>query len=347
MIETTRNGARLRTPYKAARVPARDKRNSFAIHGYTGSNGGGKTMCAVFDSLPTLAAGRPIVSTCRILDPVTGDPHPLWVPLDDFRLILELDHCDVILDEVTGVASSRESAGLPAAVANHLNQLRKGDVTLRWTTPNWRRADTIIREVTQGLTTCIGLVPKPESVVSDDGLVRRWKQRRLFSWKTYDAQRFDEWSAAKERSSSKQHRLRPVARQLFWGPGDVVQDCYDTYEVALTLGVVSDRGLCTDCGGARAARKCQCEARIKKGESVTRDDSAGMLRWREVNAARRGYLPLHELAGLAPDHTALLDREELASQAGRHRGDRAYVQHVEIPETDDTPGVVVETASAS
>lgn len=136
-MQRTTSGARLRTPLKPADIRARARRNGFPIHGYTGSNGGGKTMCAVFDSLPTLAAGRPVVSTCRILDPTTGKPHPLWVPLDDFRLLLELEHCDVILDEVTGVASSRDAMGLPSAVLNHLMQLRKADVTLRWTTPNW------------------------------------------------------------------------------------------------------------------------------------------------------------------------------------------------------------------
>lgn len=128
----------VRVPLRAADVRARNRRNGFAIHAYTGSNGGGKTMAAVYDSLPSLAAGRPIVSTCRILDPTTGEPHPLWVPLDDFRVLLELEYCDVILDEVTGVASSRDSAGMPSLVLNHLMQLRKGDVTVRWTTPNWR-----------------------------------------------------------------------------------------------------------------------------------------------------------------------------------------------------------------
>lgn len=334
----TDSGLRISEPFKTAKVKARGKRNAFSIHAYTGSNGGGKTMAAVFDALPALAAGRPVVSTCRILDPATGEPHPLWVPLDDFRMLAiggGLGWCEVILDEVTGVASSRDSAGMPSAVLNNLQQLRKDDVTIRWTTPNWRRADTAIREVTQGLTTCVGLMPREDAVVSEDGLERRWKQRRLFVWRTYDAKMFDEWSATRERSTQKQHRLRPVARQAFWGPGHLVQSMYDTYEHALTLGVVSDAGMCMDCGGKRSPRRCSCPdhgagadllpllaadgtcsaCSRKRKASATCDctpevdhrPSLGMLRWREVDARRRRVL---------------------------------------LPETDDTPSVVVETNAA-
>lgn len=290
-------------PFRTSPSKPRRIRNGFSIHAYTGSNGGGKTMCAVYDSLPALAAGRPIVSTCRILDPTTGEPHPLWVPLDDFRVLLELSYCDVIMDEVTGVASSRASASMPHAVTNHLQQLRKGDTTVRWTTPNWKRADTAIREVTQGLTTCVGVVKSTQTVESEDGLTRRWQQRRGFVWRTYDAKNFDEWSANRERGTQRSTRLKPVARQFMWGPGLLAREMYDTYEHALTLGVVSDAGLCMDCGGARSARRCAC---AKSEDGPVSDPSVGMLRWREVDAARR----------------------------------RRVV--VELPETDDTPGVAVE-----
>lgn len=292
-----------------AAIKARDRRNSFSIAGYTGANGGGKTMCAVYDSLPTLAVGRPIVSTCRILDPVTGEPHPLWVPLDDFRVLLEVEFCDVILDEVTGVASSRESAGLPSAVLNHLMQLRKRDVTVRFTTPNWKRADTAIREVCQGLTTCQGFAPDNVTVVTEDGLTRSWRPKRGHIWRTYDAKNFDEWSTAKERSSSKSHRLKPVARQVVWGPHLHAREFYDTYENALTVGVVSEAGLCMTCGYKRRAPTCKCTGDAHE----THDDSYGMERWREVHARR--------LAALVPE-----GRSEVATFA----------------ETDETPAVAVE-----
>lgn len=323
-MERTTGGARISVPLKAAPVRQRDRRNSFEIHGYTGTNGGGKTMAAVYDSLPTLAAGRPIVSTCRILDPVTGAAHPLWVPLDDYRVLLSLEFCDVILDEVTGVASSRDSAGMPSSVLNHLMQLRKRDVTVRWTTPNWRRADVGIREVTKGLTTCIGLAPSTETVVSEDGLVRRWRPRRAFLWRTYDAKNFDEWTQAKERSSSRAHRIRPLTRQLLWGPGSIARDCYDTYEHALTLGVVSETGVCYDCGGTRRRKPCACTP-----ESAERVPSLGMLMWDEINASRKFR---RDQGGTVVPGEVVEDFAESSSPGRR----------VRIDETDDTPAVLVE-----
>jgi hypothetical protein len=296
-------------PFQTAPVRARSVRRGYEIHAYVGSNGGGKSMAAVYDSLPSLAMGRPIVSTVRILDPATGEPHPLWVPLDDFRVLLEVERADVIMDEVTGVASSRESAGMPAAVANHLMQLRRRDVSLRWTAPNWKRADTLIREVSRGITTCVGFAPEPAPKV--DGQDRLWRSRRGFMWRTYDAKNFDEWSTAKERSSSKSHRIKPAARQMVWCPGLIARSAYDTFDAVLTLGAVSDAGLCMDCGGKRRAKSCSC-----KDDSPVRDPSAGMLLWRERWSHLRAVGPSEDLA--VP---------------------------VLLPETDETPAVLGAAAS--
>ncbi|MFT4287433.1 hypothetical protein [Nocardioides sp.] len=227
-------------------------RRGFPIHAYIGANGGGKSLAAVYDTLPTLAAGRPVLSTVRILDPATGEPHPLWQPLDDYRTLLEAEFCDVILDEVTGVASSRESAGMPAAVANHLVQLRRRDIALRWTAPSWKRADTIIRECSQGVTLCMGFVPEP---VKDKGGDRLWRSRRLFYWRTYDAATFDEWT------TFKKEKIKPVARQLMWRPGSMAEAAYDTFDAVLSLGVVTDAGTCMECGGHRRRASCTCEPR--------------------------------------------------------------------------------------
>lgn len=354
MVARTPAGTAVSVPFRTAPTKARKIRNGFAIHAYTGSNGGGKTLAAVYDSLPALAAGRPIVSTCRILDPLTGEPHPLWVPLDDPRLLLELSYCDAILDEVTGVASSRDSAGMPSAVLNHLQQLRKGDTTVRWTTPNWKRADTAIREVTQGITTCVGVVKSEKTVVSEDGLVRQWKQRKGFVWRTYDAKNFDEWSTTKERSPSKQHRIRAEARQFIWGPGLLAREMYDTYEHAIAWAHVTEHGMCMNCGGKRSVPKCIChDDRLddrmpdvhdgvcvacdrKRRVSPTCDcapveqvATPGMLRWREVDAGRRRK---------APEEFPVT-----ADQLHDETEDLAAVS-VLFPETDDTPAVVVEPA---
>lgn len=237
----------------------RARRRAFGIAAYIGANGGGKSLAAVYDTLPTLAAGRPVVSTVRILDPSTLEPHPLWVPLSDYRTLLDVERADVILDEVTGVASSRESAGMPAAIANHLVQLRRRDVVLRWTAPSWKRADVIIRECSQSVTLCRGFMP--ETVADEEG-TRQWSSRRLFYWRTYDAAAFDEWT------THKKDRARPVARQWHWRPGGIAERAYDTFDAVLSLGAVTESGACIDCGGKRTHPACSCHEYVAKKETA-------------------------------------------------------------------------------
>ena len=54
--------------------------------------------------------------------------NPLWVPFTDWRQFMDWKGGDVLMDEVTGVASSRESHSMPGPVSNLLNQLRPRDV---------------------------------------------------------------------------------------------------------------------------------------------------------------------------------------------------------------------------
>lgn len=254
-------------PLKVGKSRARGIRQGFPIHGYIGANGGGKSLAAVYDTLPSLAAGRPVLSTLRLVDPSTGKDHPLWIPLgldpdvpaadqpNPYRVLLEAERCDVIMDEVTGVASSRDSMSMPTAVANFLVQLRRRDVALRWTAPNWKRADTIIRECTQGATLCVGLVK--ETIRADDGSEKQWRSRRLFYWRTYDAVAFDEWS------TTRKERLRPAARQLYRRDSTDASTAYDTFFPVLSLAEVSDTGKCMDCGGQRPRPKCTCGTTAK------------------------------------------------------------------------------------
>jgi zona occludens toxin (predicted ATPase) len=51
-------------------VTKREQRRSEEIHFYAGTNGGGKSFAAVYDTIPTLQLGRPVLSTVRLLDPV-------------------------------------------------------------------------------------------------------------------------------------------------------------------------------------------------------------------------------------------------------------------------------------
>lgn len=256
---------------------ARARRRSLPIHAYVGPNGSGKSASAVWDSLPSLDVGRTVLSTVRLLDWRNPRPcddetctspdhathraaHPAYVPLTEWHQLLDAERCDVIMDEVTGVASSRESSGMPAAVANLLVQLRRRDVVMRWTAPAWSRADKIIRETSQAVTYCRGYL----AVESGDA-DRMWRQRRLFRWTTYDAAEFEEFTAG------KREQLRPEIGQWFWGPGSDVFDAYDTMDAVATIGHVLDTGRCATCGGRRTAPACTCEdhaARRRRRPSV-------------------------------------------------------------------------------
>ena len=263
---------------------ARSLRRGYPIHAYVGPNGSGKSAAAVFDTLPSLDAGRPVLSTVRLLDwrnPRLCDDvlcespdhdthqaaHPAYVPLTEWHQLLEAEGCDVVMDEVTGVASSRESSGMPAAVANLLVQLRRRDVVMRWTAPAWPRADKIIRETSQAVTYCTGYLP-----VEDGDGDRLWRRRRLFKWSTYDASEFEEFSIG------KREQMRSWASQLYWGPGSPIFDAYDTMDAVATIGHVLDTGRCATCGGTRRAPQCSCEdhaARRRRRPSVP--DSPAVL----------------------------------------------------------------------
>lgn len=243
----------------------RARRRAYPIHAYVGPNGSGKSAAAVWDTLPTLEAGRHVLSTVRLLDyekPRLCDDetctspdhathlaaHPLYVPLSEWRQLLDAEHCDILMDEVTGVASSRESGGMPPAVANLLVQLRRKDVILRWTAPAWTRADKIIRECSQAVTYCRGYLP----VTEGDG-DRQWRKRRMFRWQTYDASLFEEFSLGKK------ERIPTMVNAWWWGPGSAAFDAYDTLDSVVSIGHVLDSGRCADCGGRRRPQPCTCE----------------------------------------------------------------------------------------
>lgn len=278
----------------------RMRRRNWPIHGYTGPNGSGKSAAMVWDTLPSLEAGRQVLSTVRLLDYVNprecegcdevghdiavrrslmpaglsaqeqllwltdtpleersevigwkvhGHAHPLLVPFRQWGQLLEFKGGDVLMDEVTGVASSRESHSMPAAVANVLVQMRRNDVVIRWTAPAWMRSDKIIREVSQAVTYCKGYMPK---VAVDEAGARAWGQRRLFEWKTYDAQLFEDFT------SGKREQLKAEQVDWHYGPRSPVFSAYDTLDAVETIGTVSEGGSCERCGGSRPRPKCSC-----------------------------------------------------------------------------------------
>lgn len=243
----------------------RNQRRAATIHAYVGENGGGKSLAMVYDTIPSLRLGRPVLSTVRLVDPETGDPHPLYTPLTAWRQLLDFSGGDVLLDEVQGVASSRQSMGLPPAVLNLFLQLRRKDVVLRLSTPSYARADVVLREVCQAVTYCRGYRPEPQ-----EG--RLWGANRWFMWRTYDALQFDEFSAG------KREQLKPLARQLYrrLSDPDAAQSWYRTLDAVDYIADATETGTCLVCGGTRRRSACSCD-KHERGPRVSGSARASRL----------------------------------------------------------------------
>ena len=244
------------------------RRGSVPISCYVGANGSGKSLCMVRDSLPALYAGRRFLSTVQLLD-VDGTPHPNCEILWDWRQLMDFRDGVVLLDEVTGVASARDSAKLPAQLANAFMQLRRRGIKVRWTSPAYMRADKMIREVTQMVTVCKGRLPGPPPPdppgVTADPLAEKWGANRLFKFTSYMAEDI-EHVETQQLSGVFSHRgPKPVVKEWWWrGSSNVAADSYHTLGEVSSLNTLTDAGLCIECGGTRARPKCTCPRRSRE-----------------------------------------------------------------------------------
>lgn len=255
---------------------------AFNIEGFIGANGGGKSLAIVeCKVLPAWREGRCVVSNMTLRPEAAGFDPELFVPLTTWRQIPLLSHALLVLDEINAVLPSRAStSSMPLELGRMLNQLRKPDVRLVWSAPSWKRADVILREVTQAVTVCRGFLPDrwqredgcrrfPRRLVGSDGRPVRvdgWANNRLFGWSTYDAIELDEFTAG------ARDRMKPKAVKWWWRPGKLAPSLYDTHDQVGLSDHLDQFGTCGSCGGARQRVKCRCvevpgagEARAEPG----------------------------------------------------------------------------------
>lgn len=201
----------------------------------------------------------------------TGDvhkaSHPYYVRLSSFGQLLAWRDGDVLLDEVTGVASSREHASLPAPILDLLVQLRRRNIVLRWSAPNWARADKVIREVTQSVTLCTATFPTKRAQVPGEA-PRLWFDRRLITLQTFDAAMYEDFE------TSQADKISPESTQRLWRPGLLVNSAYDTLDPVSSLGYAV-LGTCISCGGRRAQTKCSCDDQHAHGASQAEAQPGG------------------------------------------------------------------------
>jgi hypothetical protein len=259
-------------------------RRAMPIRAYVGPNGHGKSLAAVVDLMPSLDRGRIVLSTVPLLDwrakpdedpNYVFDPevklwlhhetgvqwkrptHPCYRRLTEWSELMAAENCDVLLDDVAGVASSRQSSGMPAAIEKLLQKLRHDDITLSWTAPAWARADLVIRETTQAVTVAEG--HRPEKTDSGD---RLWRRNRQFEWTTYDAMVYTDWT------EGKREKAKRLAFQRFYGPGSDAFNAYDSLGGVDTIASVTDAGRCVSCGGTRRAPSCSCPEYVERMAAV-------------------------------------------------------------------------------
>lgn len=233
-------------------------RMSFPIMGFVGPNGGGKTACAVSMALLALRSGRRVLSTVPLIDPKTGQPHRLYVPWTHWDQLLDWWDGDVLADEILSIASSRGAASLDPRAQTLLGQLRKRNSRFWWTAPSFKRADLIIREVTQAITECRGYYSSRASAQERRGVIQSWAPKRLFEFRTYDAVEFDDWT------SGKRDKATPLIAEWFHGPGSEVFDAYDTLGAVSVIAGVGDGGVCDNCAGTVSNKPKPCRCAVPK-----------------------------------------------------------------------------------
>ena len=230
------------------------RRRSVPIMGYIGTSGHGKSASLVRDSLYSLALGRRLLSTVEILDEHTGNPHPLYTPFTAFRQLDDFFDGDILMDEITGIMDSHDSA-MPKRVRKLLPQMRRRRVLVRWSGIDWDNSNRRLRQMTQAVTVCRGYLPLRNSG-------EMWSPNRLFRLKTYDAQKMMRSEDAQVLSKtaplvgSKGPRIRKpscLVKEWWRGSGSLAFDSYQTMGLVLSVD-----GGCPDCGGRIPETVCKC-----------------------------------------------------------------------------------------
>jgi len=182
--------------------------------------------------------------------------HPGWIPWTSWPQLLNLRFGAVCADEITGILEARSSTHtLPTPVLNHLQQLRRASVFFRYTMPDWAQADSSLRRPTQLVTVCRGYFSQEAPMEGDQE--RLWTSRRLYRWKSYDAQ------GLTQLTEGKRQELSAEVKDWHWGPDSPAWAAYDTFAPVLRVGVADESGRCIRCGGRRRAQECRCDTHAR------------------------------------------------------------------------------------
>lgn len=229
------------------------KRRSAPIHGYIGLNGNFKTWSLIRDSLPSLLQGRRVLSTVAILDPESGNPHPLYTPFTSWNQLANLTRTDILLDEITGIMDSREQ-GMPKAVRRLMPQMRRADNRVVWSGIDWDNSDRRLRQLSQAVTRCRGHLPNWKRIRAEQKrnpeVSTLWAPNRLAFLTTFDSATLMASEDSKQlnfelggRSDIKARRARVLVREMVWAPANITFRCYDSLDSVSAVDALCIHGL--------------------------------------------------------------------------------------------------------
>lgn len=259
----------------------------YSIVAIVGSNGAGKTLCMMVLTTPTrkgvwwecsnpdhmhtqkgITSGfRRMLSTTPILDG-NGGLHPLYDEFNDYQQLVDVEHADVYMDEANTVASSRASSSMDRRVEVKLQQLRKADVFLYLTAPDFSRIDIAIRQVTKVVVECSGFAPAPAS--SEPGQLL-WRPRRVFRFSAYDATLFDKWN------QNANDKPDPIGTLWFKGPGSEAFRAYDTLASVNVIASMTPQDTCTVCEGKIVRHTCKGHTRASVGAPSAQEPTSAAI----------------------------------------------------------------------
>lgn len=242
------------------------KRRSFPIRAYCGLNGYGKTLAMVHDAIPSLWEGRPVLSTVRIIDPMTGNDHPLYTEITEWKMLIDprFEHTTVLFDEILGILG--DDGKLPVQARVHMQQLRKADQDVSWTGPSWEAASRELQRITRLVTFCHGYFPRPDRNPDGSKTERLWRNNVLFRWHSFDAE--DRATVGGSRDAERKlkgkvnnwvFRPAPVLFGKVMGQPMLASHMYGTTDISARIGAVMDNGRCVYCDGMRRPELCRCD----------------------------------------------------------------------------------------
>jgi hypothetical protein len=277
-----------------------ETRQRFPIIGYTGSNGGGKTACAVYDLLPTLA-GRQWEcrntghrhlhgARCRF-NPVTGrgcscdlagvEPTSDWGgPVPDGGAVAG-DYVVWSTTRLLGPDGKNHPRYRPLdnlsklVFAEHAELLldevpgiadardhQSMPAQLRKAIYECRRRDVVVRWTSVDFSAADARLRQiTQAVVYARGFAAV-RSNASAVWRERRLFRWNTYDGADFDHFSKgvRDKVEPLGTQWVWRPGHELERTYDTLAPVLALSVASEHGTCLTCGGTRARKKCGCDA---------------------------------------------------------------------------------------